>query len=106
MTAQTVNYTPEQVTQLVAGYQAGETVEALAAAVGKSVKSVVAKLAREGVYQPKAKAKAGAGRVTKANMTELVEDLLMLERGALESLQKGSHEALEALAAALTNRVN
>lgn len=106
MTAKTVNYTDEQTVALVTGYQAGETVEALAAAVGKSVRSVVAKLSREGVYKTKDKAKAGATRMTKAAMTEYLEDMFQMERGALESLQKGSHEALEALAAAVTNRVN
>ena len=99
-TTKTMTYTPEQTTQLVAGYQAGETVEALADALGKSVRSVVAKLAREGVYQAKAKTKSGAGRVTKAQLTASLEAVLGLASGSLESLQKGSHEALEQLAAA------
>lgn len=105
-TTKTATYTPEQTTQLVAGYQAGETVEALAAALGKSVRSVVAKLSREGVYQAKAKTKSGASRVTKAALTSYLEDMFQLERGALETLQKGSHDALERLAAAVTTRVN
>ena len=107
MTAQTttVNYTPEQTAQIVNDYKAGVTVEAIATNLGKSVRSVVAKLSREGVYVAKTKAKAGA-RVTKAQLTEYVEDMFKLERGALESLQKGSHEALELLVAAVTSRVN
>ncbi len=59
------NYTPEQTTQLVAGYQAGETVEQLAEALGKTVRSVVAKLSREGVYVAKTKA-TGQTRVKKS----------------------------------------
>lgn len=106
MTAQIVNYTDEQTAQLVRDYQAGVAVEALASAIGKSVRSVVAKLSREGVYQSKAKAKAGAGRVTKADMTKYLEDMLQLDAGSLESMQKGSHEALEALVGAVTTRVN
>jgi hypothetical protein len=67
MTDKIVTYTPEQAEQLVAGYKAGEAVEALALQMGKSVRSVIAKLSREGVYQ--AKAKTGtAQRVTKSVM--------------------------------------
>ena len=99
MTAQNVNYTPDQVTQLVTDYMAGTSVEALAEALGKSVKSVVAKLSREGVYKPKTKA-VGA-RVTKADMTKEAEKLLDLPEGALDSLQKGTAEALELLVSAL-----
>jgi hypothetical protein len=99
------NYTEAQTLELVREYQAGKTVEQLAEQLGKSVRSVVAKLSREGVYQAKSKAK-GTARVTKAGMTEYLEDMYMLERGALETLQKASHEALEALVTAATNRVN
>ena len=102
MTAQNVNYTPDQVTMLVTEYNAGTSVEALAEALGKSVKSVVAKLSREGVYKPKTKATSGA-RVTKADMTKEVETLLNLPEGTLDSLQKGTSEALEMLVSALRN---
>lgn len=107
MTAQTtqVNYTEAQTAQMVQDYKAGTTVDAIAEALGKSVRSVVAKLAREGVYQAKTKAK-GTARLTKAALTEYLEDMFRLERGSLESLQKGSHDALEKLAAEVTNRVN
>ena len=100
MTTQNVNYTPDQVTQLVTDYNAGTPVEALAEALGKSVKSVVAKLSREGVYKPKTKATSGS-RVTKADMTKEAETILDLPEGALDSLQKGTHEALEMLVVAL-----
>ena len=53
MTAKTVNYTPEQTTKMVADYQAGVTVDQIAEALGKSVRSIVAKLSREGVYKRK-----------------------------------------------------
>lgn len=53
MTAKTVNYTPEQTAQMVADYQAGTTVETIAEALGKTVRSVVAKLSREKVYVAK-----------------------------------------------------
>ena len=90
------NYTEAQTLELVTRYQAGETVEALAEAVGKSVRSVVAKLSREGVYVAKTKTK-GNTRVTKAGLTTMLEAKLGMASGSLESLQKASHEALEAL---------
>lgn len=105
MTEKLVNYTETQTTELVQAYTAGETVESLAERLGRSTRSIVAKLSREGVYKPKNKAKAGA-RITKAEMVRYVEDMLQLEVGKLESLEKGSHEALEALVAAVTNKVN
>jgi hypothetical protein len=51
MTDKIVNYTAEQTAQLVANYQDGVTVERLAEMFGKTTRSVVAKLSREGVYQ-------------------------------------------------------
>lgn len=92
------NYTPEQTVELVQAYQSGKTVEQLAEALGKSVRSVVAKLSREGVYQARQKTKA-ATRVTKADMTSMLEAKFGMEPGSLDSLQKASHEALEALVA-------
>ena len=45
--ATTVNYTAEQTAKLVADYKAGVTVEQLAQEMGKTVRSIVAKLSRE-----------------------------------------------------------
>ena len=41
MTTKTVNYTTEQTAQMVADYQAGMTVDAIAETLGKTVRSVV-----------------------------------------------------------------
>jgi hypothetical protein len=98
----TVTYTAEQTTALVEGYTSGQTVEALATALGKSVRSVVAKLSREGVYKAKAKAEGTPARLTKAQLVSLVEGALDMPKGTFESLEKGTHEALEALAKRLT----
>lgn len=97
----TVNYTEAQVREVVEAYKAGTAVETIAAAVGKSVRSVVAKLSREGVYVAKTKAK-GEGRVTKADLVAKVAAAVGVDAAALESLTKASHEALEALANAVT----
>ena len=105
MTAAQINYTDEQTTELVQAYQAGEAVEALAERFQKSVRSIVAKLSREGVYQPKTKAK-GTGRVTKAALIQYLEELLQLDPQSLQSLEKGSLTELQLLATALTTRLN
>lgn len=104
-TTANINYTDEQTVELVNAYQAGEAVEALAERFQKSVRSIVAKLSREGVYQPKTKAK-GTGRVTKAALVQYLEEMLQLDPQSLQSLEKASLTELQALATALTNRVN
>ena len=104
MTTAQINYTDEQTVELVNAYQGGEAVEALAERFQKSVRSIVAKLSREGVYQAKAKAK-GQGRVTKAALIQYMEELLQLDPQSLQSLEKAQTGALQALATALTNRV-
>lgn len=95
MTDKIVTYTPEQAEQLVAGYKAGEAVEALALQMGKSVRSVIAKLSREGVYVAKAKTAGTAGRMTKSVMVAAISAAAASE--TLASLEKASHEDLEVL---------
>ena len=94
------NYTPEQTTQLVAGYQAGETVEQLAQAMGKTVRSVVAKLSREGVYVAKQRAQ-GQHRVRKAELVDQLAQRCGVAPEVFESLEKANHDVLEALVAQL-----
>ena len=99
----TVNYTPEQTAEMVAAYTADKseaTVKMLAEKFGKTVRSVVAKLAREQVYVGKAKAKA-AGTHTKADLVADIESRFEMKEGTLETLEKGSKDALEALFAAV-----
>ena len=52
-TTKAVNYTVEQTAAIVSDYKAGIAVEQIAATVGRSIRSVIAKLSREGVYQKK-----------------------------------------------------
>ena len=93
------NYTPEQTEQLLQGYNEGLTVETLALQLGKSTRSIVAKLSREGVY--KAKTAAKATRVTKAQLVSLIAYKVGASEEVLESLEKATHEALELLASRL-----
>ena len=94
------NYTPEQTQLLVAGYQAGETVEQLAQTLGKTVRSVVAKLSREGVYQTKQRA-TGQHRVRKSELVDKLAQHCGVAPEVFESLEKANHDVLEALVAKL-----
>jgi molybdopterin converting factor small subunit len=100
MTANVQNYTPEQTAEVVARYQAGEAVELLATDLGKTVRSVVAKLSREGVYVAKTKAK-GTARVRKADLVDQLAAKCGVAPEVFESLEKANHEVLEALVAKL-----
>ena len=86
-------YTPEQTLELVANYQAGQSVDELALQLGKSVRSVVAKLAREGVYKKLESTKAAA--TTKK--ADLVKQLEVAAGCELSSLLKATKEDLEKL---------
>jgi hypothetical protein len=94
------NYTPEQTAQLVTSYQAGVAVEQLAADMGKTVRSVVAKLSREGVYVAKTRA-TGAARVKKADLVDQLAAKCGVAPEVFESLEKANHDVLEALVARL-----
>ena len=99
-TAKPVNYTPEQTTLLVEAYKTGTTVEQIAQELGKSTRSVVAKLSREGVYQPKTKTK-GETRVKKAELVDRLAALCEVAPEVFESLEKANYEVLELLLAKL-----
>jgi len=95
-----VNYTAEMTATVVEMYKAGEAVETIANAVGRTARSVIAKLSREGVYKSKSK-ESTAKRVTKADLVTKIAEAIGADPKALESLEKGSHEALEMVAKAI-----
>lgn len=100
------NYSPEQTDELVQAYVAAptqETVDAFAAKFGKSVRSIVAKLSREGVYQAKGKT-AGKRTVTKAEMVAQLAMLCEVTEDRFESLEKATGPALMVLIHALQSR--
>jgi len=102
MTAKTVNYTPEQTLQIVGDYQAGFTVETIAEMTGKSVRSIVAKLSREGVYQKKQYvSKTGERPVKKDVHADAIGAILRLSENDIESLTKANKSALKAVFEAL-----
>ena len=90
------NYTDEQTAQAVTDYLAGTSVELIALRLGKSARSIVAKLSREKVYV--AKAKASVVRVTKATLIAQIAAKAGVAQDVLKSLEKADKAALEALA--------
>lgn len=98
-----VNYTEAQTADLVEAYKSGVAVEEIAAKLGKTVRSVVAKLVREGVYV--AKTKSTFNRPSKAAVIAVIADLALVDPQALASLEKANREALEVLQAALESRL-
>lgn len=99
-----VNYTPEQTVAMVADYQAGVTVEAIAENLGKTVKSVVAKLSREKVYVKKTyTTKTGDVVVKKDAHADAIGAILGMAENEIESLTKANKTALEKIFRALAN---
>jgi lysyl-tRNA synthetase class II len=96
-----LNYTPEETLFMVEAYTAEpnrETVEKLAEKLEKSIKSIIGKLSREGVYQRAAyKSKSGDDPVTKMELVNNVAENLGIEIDDLFGLDKSPKAALKAL---------
>ena len=104
MTTKVVNYTPEQTAKIVADYKSGVSVESIALSVDKSVRSIVAKLSREGVYQKKVRTtKTGEQVVKKDAHADAIGAILRLPENDIESLTKANKSALAKIFNALAN---
>jgi hypothetical protein len=100
----TLNYTPEQTAQIVSDYQNGITVESIAQNLGKSARSIVAKLSREGVYKKKERVtKNGEPVIKKDAHADAIGAILRLPENDIESLTKANKSALRAIFEALAN---
>ena len=77
MSEKNVNYTPEMTAKAIDLYQEGVSIDEIADAIGKSVRSIRSKLVREGVYvaQPKATARK-SDEPTKKELLRNLEDAL------------------------------
>jgi K+/H+ antiporter YhaU regulatory subunit KhtT len=108
-TVKAVNYTAEQTAKMVADYVADKseaTVAAIALELGKSVRSVVAKLSREKVYVAKTyKTKTGEVVVKKDETADAIGAVLKMTEPEIESLTKANKTALVKIFAALANSV-
>ena len=96
-----INYTPEQVDWMSNLYNqtpSRQTVEDIANILEKSTKSVIGKLAREGIYQ-KAEyvSKTGEKPITKVQLVAKLAAALDLEVEKLEGLDKAPKGVLKLL---------
>ena len=95
----TPNYTQAQVAQITEAYNSGQSVDEIADAVGKSVRSVRSKLVSEGVYvaKPKTTSKKVLGPTKKELLRKL--DGHMDTKG----LEGATKEAIERLIGIMAN---
>jgi len=96
-----MNYSEEQTVQMVEAYQASPgrvTVEKLANDMDKSVKSIIGKLSREGVYRREIyKTKTGDIPITKSEIVSTIAETLGLEVESLTGLDKAPKSTLKNL---------
>jgi len=103
--AKAVNYTPAQVATMIAEYTANPvaaTVKALAVKLGKSERSIIAKLSREDVYK-KAEyvTKTGEKSESKADIVADIAVKLGVPVDDVGSLESATKNALKLVQAAL-----
>ena len=96
-----VNYTEEQVAVMIEKYSNNptrETVECLAQEMDKSIKSIIGKLSREGVYKKtEYVTKTGEKPITKVEIVENLEEKLGLPNQTLAGLEKSPKTVLRRL---------
>ena len=87
-----VNYTEEQVSLMIEQYEnepTRETVESLAGKLNKSIKSIIGKLSREGVYKKTVyKTKTGETPITKKELVEELASHLDISYNSIAGLEK------------------
>ena len=105
MTAKVLNYTVEQTEKAKADYLSGVSVETIAESLGKSARSVIAKLSKEGVYKAKEKVSKLTGEkpVKKDAHADAIGAVLKLTEPEIESLTKANKTALIKIFTALAN---
>ena len=97
----TTNYTNEQVSYMIDKYNEAptrDTVQILAEELGKSTKSIIGKLSREGVYQKtQYVSKTGEFPITKKELVVKISDAVDGELEQLEGLEKSPKKELNYL---------
>ena len=100
-----VNYTQEQGEMLKQSYidnPSRETVEKLSETLDKSIKSIIGKLSREGVYKKTVyKTKTGESPITKKEIVEQIAELLLIDYGLVAGLEKSPKADLKILRSAI-----
>jgi hypothetical protein len=104
MAEKTVNYTPEQTAAVLEAYAAGTDVVTIAESMGKTARSIIAKLSREGVYQKKTYVSKTGEAVQKKDQTaDAIGAILRMTESEIESLTKANKTALKKIFDALAN---
>ncbi|MEK9894870.1 MAG: hypothetical protein VW518_00405 [Burkholderiaceae bacterium] len=100
------NYTEEETQYIIEQYNNNPTLETvyfLAESMNKPAKSIIGKLAREGVYQRQSyKTKTGEDPVTKVQLVSEIVDRLEIEEQLVAGLEKAPKSALKALLEAIS----
>jgi hypothetical protein len=100
-----VNYTPEQTAMMLEQYTANptaDTVAKLAKALGKTARSIIAKLSREKVYKAKTYAtKTGEAVISKEALADKLTKLADLTAAEADSFTKANKTALKKIVALL-----
>ena len=95
------NYSEEQTQKLISTYiddPSRITVERLSQEYNRSLKSIIGKLSREGVYQREAyKTKAGEKPITKIELVHQIADSISVDPEDLRGLDKAPKQALKFL---------
>ena len=107
MAEKIVNYTPEQTASMVETYAAAptrETVKALAASLGKTERSVIAKLSREGVYVKQEYVnKQGEKPAKKDTLVGEIAEAMHVTEDKLDGLEKAPKQVLKLILQALAS---
>ena len=95
------NYTEEQTIEMVEAYNCNptrDTVEMLAEKYEKTIKSIIGKLSREGVYQRQSyKTKTGETPVTKEELVAEIATGLQMDADDLLGLEKSPKQVLKTI---------
>ena len=93
------NYTDEQVRKMIIEYTLTPdraTVDRLAKELEKSVKSIIGKLSREGVYQKQLyKTKSGEVPMTKAEIIKELASVLAIDSSKIMGLEKAPKQDIK-----------
>ena len=102
-----INYTEEQVSEMTAVYKESpraETVQNLAITYGKTTRSIIAKLSREGVYVAKQRVtKTGDAVISKAELVKSIEIALDIDAATLVKAGKQDLQILSDTIASLVS---
>lgn len=95
------NYDEETTAEIIAEYSNNptrETVESIAKRIGRSTKSVIGKLSREGVYRRESyTTKTGEKPITKMELISILADATGIPLERLEGLEKAPKPVLKTL---------